>query len=291
VPNGYDPRMSDTFVLDTPLGNRIHGLIDVADLPGRRPTVVICHGFKGFQEWGFFPHLATLLAERGFTVIRFNFPGSGMLPGDDLVTNPEAFRTATLSGELDDLSWLLNRLDDLAPERVDTERLGLIGHSRGGGTSILASALPELRHRLRALVTWSAVSTFDRMTPAEEEAWRAAGSVPVTNARTGQQLELGCEVLDDLKANAARLDIGAAAAARCAPWLIIHGDRDETVPASEAAQLASQAQSPCELLHVEASGHTFEVGHPFKGPSPQLITALNATQTWLRRYLRATDFG
>ncbi len=277
--------MADSFILETSRGNKIHGLLEVANLPGRRPTVVICHGFKGFQEWGFFPHLATLLAARGFTAIRFNFPGNGMLPGDDRVTDLEAFRTATLSGDLEDLLWLLGHLRDIAPQQVDTNRIGLLGHSRGGGVSILASAEPQWRDRLGALVTWSAVSTFDRMSAAEKEAWREAGSVPVVNARTGQELAMGSEILDDLEANAERLDIVGAARERIVPWLLIHGAEDETVPSSEADQLAGEAQSPIEHLEVAGAGHTFEVGHPFKRPSPQLITALNATQTWFRRHL------
>ncbi|HSK78002.1 MAG TPA: alpha/beta hydrolase, partial [Thermoanaerobaculia bacterium] len=74
------------FTLETPSRNTLHGLVDLPEAPGERPTVVVCHGFKGFMEWGFFPHLATLLAERGMTVIRFNLSGTGMRPGDELVT-------------------------------------------------------------------------------------------------------------------------------------------------------------------------------------------------------------
>ena len=278
-----------SFELESSRGTLLYGTVELPEQPGPRPTVVLCHGFKGFQEWGFFPHLATLLSERGFTAIRFNFPGNGMLPDDDRVTDPEAFRTATLSGDLDDLLWLLGHLADIAPRQVDTSRIGLLGHSRGGGTSILASAEPQWRQQLSALVTWSAVSTFDRMSATEKQAWRAAGSVPVVNARTGQELAMGSEILDDLEANAERLDIAAAARERVVPWLLIHGAEDETVPASEADQLAGQAQRPVEHLEVAGAGHTFEVGHPFKRPSPQLITALNATQTWFRRHLVSGD--
>ncbi len=250
---------------------------------GPRPAVVICHGFKGFMEWGFFPHLANLLADRGFVAVRFNLSGSGMKPGDELVTDIEAFRTATFSKDLAELRSIVHSVGrDIAPGVADPDRLAIIGHSRGGGTALLtAAAMP-----LRALVTWSAVSTFDRLGPEEKDQWRAAGSIPVVNARTGQELPLGTEVLDDLEANRSLLDLPAAASARNAPWLIIHGEEDETVPVSEAEVLAAAAGARASLLRIAGASHTFGVSHPFAGPTPQLIETMNATQNWLGRHLK-----
>ena len=36
----------------------------------RIPVVVGVHGFKGFRNWGFWPHIADGLAERGFVMRR-----------------------------------------------------------------------------------------------------------------------------------------------------------------------------------------------------------------------------
>jgi hypothetical protein len=65
----YNGLMSESipFTLKLAAGRTLHGFVDRSNHPGRRPTVVICHGFKGFMEWGFFPHLAQLLADRGLT--------------------------------------------------------------------------------------------------------------------------------------------------------------------------------------------------------------------------------
>lgn len=262
------------------------GVVHLPDEGGSRPAVVICHGFKGFMEWGFHPHLADLLAARGFVAIRFNLSGSGMSPGDELVTDIEAFRTATFSKDLAELSSIVRSVGrEIAPGVADPDKLAVIGHSRGGGTALLAAAaLP-----LKALVTWSAVSTFDRLGPQEKDQWRAAGSVPIVNARTGQELALGTEVLDDLEANRSLLDLSAAASAREAPWLIIHGEEDETVPVEEAVTLAAAATaagSEASLLRIPGASHTFGASHPFAGPTPHLIEAMNATQSWLRRYLK-----
>lgn len=255
----------------------LHGLIDLPDEPGERPAVVVCHGFKGFMDWGFFPYLAALLADRGFVVIRFNVSGAGMLPGDDLVTDPEAFRANTHGQELADLLSVLEATGvTLAPGRVDRDRLGLFGHSRGGGNAILAVA------PARALVTWASVATFDRYPPEQKDAWRRDGELPVVNARTGQQLALGLGLLEELETRE-DLDVLAAARAVRAPWLIVHGEDDESVPAAEGDRLAEASSG--ELLRIPDANHTFGARHPFVGPTPQLIQALNATQRWFRRHL------
>jgi len=264
----------------------LHGLIDLpAGAAEPRPTVVVCHGFKGFMEWGFFPPLAELLASRGFVVVRFNVSGSGQLPGEDRASDPEAFRANTHSRERDDLLAVLEALPEIAPGWVDLDKLGLLGHSRGGANVILAAAREPWRTRVQALVTWAAISTVERYTAEQQEAWRREGELPVVNARTGQKLALGLSFLEDLEQNREALDIGQAAAAVRAPWLIVHGENDEGVPVAEADRLAGRAGSPCEVLRIPGGDHTFGAKHPFAGPTPALIQALNATQGWFRRYL------
>jgi dienelactone hydrolase len=260
--------------------------VDLPEAPGRHPAVVICHGFKGFMEWGFFPALAELLAQRGMVAVRFNLSGAGMQPGDERVTDPGAFRDDTYSAELADLLLVLEATGDvIAPGRVDRGRIGLFGHSRGGAAAILAAG-EGWRERVLALVTWAAISHVDRYSSEEKRRWRETGELPVVNSRTGQQLALGRGLLEDVERNAAgSLDLLAAAGRRAAPWLIVHGADDESVPAAAAAELDAHAAGTHELLLIPGAGHTFGVRHPFAGPTPYLIHALNATQTWFRRYL------
>ncbi|HKI05051.1 MAG TPA: alpha/beta fold hydrolase [Thermoanaerobaculia bacterium] len=279
--------MSETvpFQLDT--GNTsLHGLVDLPDAPGERPAVVICHGFKGFMEWGFFPYLAHLLAERGFVAVRFNLSGTGMQPGDELVTDTGAFRANTYSRELADLLAVLEATGEtIAPGRVDRRRLGLFGHSRGGGAALLAASRSPWLERVRALVTWASISDVDRFTPEQKAEWRRQGELPAVNARTGQRLALGLGLLADVEERRAELDLLAAAAARRAPWLIVHGAEDESVPVAEAHRLAERAAGDKELLVIPGANHTFGSRHPFAGPTPQLVQALNAAQRWYRSHL------
>jgi dipeptidyl aminopeptidase/acylaminoacyl peptidase len=285
----YNDRMSTTvpFSLGTSSGSTLHGLVDLPDEPGERPAVVVCHGFKGFMEWGFFPYLGSLLADRGFVVIRFNLSGTGLLPGEDRVSDPGAFEADTHSRELAELLAVLEATGEtIAPGRVDHDRLGLFGHSRGGGNVVLAAAR-EWRDQVGALVTWASLAGFDRYTAEQKAAWRRDGRLPVVNARTGQQLALGLGLLEDLETRGDELDVLAAARTVRAPWLIVHGEEDESVPVTEADRLAAASTGVHEVLRIPGASHTFGARHPFVGPTPHLIQAMNATQLWFRRHLGA----
>lgn len=274
------------FSIATRAGRPLVGTLDLPAGAGLHPAVVMSHGFKGFMEWGFFPALAELLAQRGFVVIRFNFTGSGMQPGDELVTDLDAFRDNTFSREVEELIEVLDAAGErIAAGRVDRDRIGLLGHSRGGGIALLAAASDAWRKRLKTLVTWAAVSYFDRASPAMKEYWRRTGILPFMNQRTGQELPLGIGLLEDAETNREALDLVRAARRRATPWLIVHGDADETVPAHDADVLLSAARPPVELLIVPGGDHGLGGRHPFSGPTPQLVQAMNATQRWFRRHL------
>ena len=162
------------------------------------------HGFKGFKDWAFFPHLCRSLAAAGHAVISFNFSGSGIGTQPEKFTELEAFAANTLSREVEEVGWVVEWVmaGDLLPSNPVS--LGLIGHSRGGGDAILhASGDP----RVKALVTWSAVSTFERWSSEKQAEWREAGRIHVLNSRTGQQMPMDVGMLDDLQRNRANLDV------------------------------------------------------------------------------------
>lgn len=242
---------------------------------------MVVHGFKGFKDWGFFPHVCTELAAAGFAVVSFNFTRCGI--GEDPVafTELERFASNTLSLEQAELRYLLEEVagSDLLPRAPRS--VGLLGHSRGGGQAILAAADDN---RVAALATWAAVSHFDRWTDETKAQWRADGQVVVLNQRTGQQMPLGVGLLDDYEANRDSLDVGVAAGKVRAPWLIVHGRDDLTVRVGEADALA-RASDGARVTLVDGAGHTFEARHPFAGPTPQLQAAVKATVAHFQAHL------
>jgi fermentation-respiration switch protein FrsA (DUF1100 family) len=245
--------------------------------------VVICHGFKGFKDWGFFPAVATAIARGGHAALSFDFTRNGVDPSGEF-TELERFSEQTLSRDVDEIRTVLDAVTNgsLFPRRP--ERIGLLGHSRGGGESILAAAEDG---RVDTLVTWAAISSVRRWSEADVAAWDRGETVYVENKRTHQRLPIAPTFWRDIVANRDRLDIEAAARRLRIPWLIAHGDADEAVPVDNARTLFAAAGDRAELLLVEGAGHTFGAAHPYAGATPELRTVTDVTLSWFDRHLAA----
>lgn len=248
-----------------------------------RPAVLVLHGFKGFKDWGMFPPLSQRLAQAGFIVVSPNLSGSGVDDEGDF-SLPERFGHNTFSAELEDVRRVIDALMAGQLGVPTPSTLGLVGHSRGGGIAVLQAARDP---RVRALVTWAAISSVERWPSAQRGSWRAAGKTDIQNARTGQVLPLYTDVLDDIEQNASALDIEAAGRRIRIPWLVIHGTEDESVRFAEAERLkAASARPDTRLLPIEGGGHTFGAMHPWRATTPELDTVFDATLAWLTTRLK-----
>ncbi len=274
------------FSFEVRTGDVVRGDIWRPDAAVPGAAMVVCHGFKGFKDWGFFPYVAEELARRtSCLTASFNFTGCGVGADLETFTDLEGFSRNTISRELEDLEAVLDRL--AAGRCGDVEvpgaaRFGLLGHSRGGATCILEAAT---RSQVRGLVTWSAIAGLERYEEMYGERWDAGEVVEIPNARTGQMMPLRRNVLDDLRANRARLDVVAAARTLRIPWLIVHGLEDESVPFSDATRLAEAGGSRAAVMTVEGAGHTFGSGHPFPGTNDALEKVVERSSDLLRRCL------
>jgi dipeptidyl aminopeptidase/acylaminoacyl peptidase len=231
-----------------------------------QPIVVFVHGFKGFKDWGHFNLLARFFAEKGFVFIKLNLSHNGVVVGgsgdlEDL----EAFGHNNFSLELDDLGHLLDALHTpgatpLPAAALDLRRLYLVGHSRGGALVLLKAAEDP---RVTAVATWAAVSDLHPRWPATVLAqWQQDGVLHVPNARTGQQLPMYYQIVEDFHRNPTRLDLPALMPGLRQPLLLIHGDQDETVPVAAVHQLHA-GQPTAEVLVVPGANHVFGGAHPW----------------------------
>jgi dienelactone hydrolase len=229
-------------------------------------TVIVCHGFKGFAHWAFFPYIAQTLAENGLTAITFDFSGSGIGPDRESFTEAGAFAGNTLSREQEDLE---NLVDYARRRKLINGKFGLLGHSRGGASAILFTAAAD--SDVGALVTWAAISYPNRWSKEDVITWRRQGYAEVTNSRTGQIMRLDTDLLDDVEMHGqTKLNIEAAAAKIKVPWLIVHGTADETVPSSEGERLHALSPGVSTLRLIKGGNHGFDAKHPLNEVPPVL---------------------
>jgi uncharacterized protein len=271
---------AESFEIPGTGGRVIRGEVRVAH--DARGSVVLVHGFKGFARFAFFPFLAERLAASGLTAVTFNSSGSGVGEDFETFTDPDAFGENTYTRELQDLSLVIaesERRGWTGPQ------FGLFGHSRGGAVALLHAARDA---RVRALVTWASIANVVRWTEREIAEWRERGWLEVSNTRTGQTFRLTTTLLDETtEHHLGRLNLRMAAATLLCPWLILHGDADETVPFEEAEQLHAASEERAQLLRVNGATHTFNVAHGMREPSPQLTAATDATLDFLTGRLGA----
>lgn len=247
------------------------------------PAVVVCHGFKGFAHWAFFPYLAREIAQSGMRAITFDFSGSGVGPDRENFSQLEEFATNTFTQELTDLDQVVAA----ARRRGWIENgFGLFGHSRGGGVAILHASHDR---NVRALVTWASISSTFRWSDSDVAAWRQRGYSDIHNSRTGQNMRLGTAILDEVEAlGKTKLDVGAAARRISVPWLIVHGDSDETVSIKEAELLSSLSPGRATLWKVEGGNHAFGASHPVTDAPPTLALVARGTAAFFAEHLSSS---
>ncbi len=231
----------------------------------KHPVILFAHGFKGFKDWGHFNLLAEKFANEGFVFFKFNMSHNGTTIDDQLnFRDLDAFGHNNFSKELDDIDQMISHiLDDSHDEfSIDPDRLFLIGHSRGGGVSIIKGSEDE---RVAGLTTWAALADFSMgFTDKVIEKWRKEGVHYFDNARTGQKMPVYFQAYEDVEANRDRLNPENAIQRIDKPTLIIHGDNDETVPVVQAHHLSKL--NPKVQLHIVKNGnHVFGGTHPFNG--------------------------
>ena len=227
-----------------------------------QPVVVFVHGFKGFKDWGHFPKVGEALAEAGFAFVSFNFTHDGTTidqPTD--FADLEAFGQNNYHKELFDTEQVISGISNqlLFPEfSINREQIFLLGHSRGGGVSIIKASENPL---VKGLVTWGSIGDMGR-TAADLDEWRTCGVVHVPNARTNQQMPMYYQFVEDFFAQEERYNLEKCCSKLSAPALFVHGTADATVPSSYAEKLNSWS-SQSTILLIEHGDHTFGGKHPF----------------------------
>ena len=256
------------------------------------PVILFLHGFKGFKDWGAFPDACSELSKKGFAVLAMNFSLNGVGESMTEFDQLDLFARETLSQDLEDVGTVIEALKDrditVQDYSLDTDTIGVLGHSRGGHTAVAASAeYPEIK----CLVTWSAVADYNaRWSNDMINDWEEKGVTEIKNGRTGQIMPVKDVVYKDAIKNADRLmAVKRVGELKNIPSLFVHSKGDEGVPYSEAEKLYEHCNSEDKKLElIPDSGHTFDTAHPFEAetlPEP-FAKVVNITGNWFQAYIK-----
>ncbi len=243
------------------------------DSSALKPVVIFSHGFKGFKDWGPFNLMAKHFAENGFIFVKFNFAFNGTtLENPYHFDDLDAFGNNNFTKELSDLNDVLNWVQNNSFHlNADLSKVTLMGHSRGGGVSILKANEDT---RVKSVVTWAGVADFARHISAEQiEHWKNFGVIEVENARTKQMMPLYLQIYEDYMQNHRRFNIRNAILHLSKPILIAHGMNDDTVPFAHAEELHILNPAKANLLKVLDGDHTFGAAHPHESDELPLVFA------------------
>lgn len=203
----------------------------------RRRGLVLAHGFPTGPRWAetsgrTYPDFADrLAADTGWTVLVFNFRGTGGSDGD-----------FSMSGWLDDLHAAIAYLR--GQEGIDG--VWLAGFRTGGALAVCAAADDPL---VRGVATFGAPADFDDWAADPRRFLQTTRDLGVIRTPGyPDDVSAWAQELKEIRA------IGCADRIAPRPLMIVHGSIDDVVPLSDARALAD-ASDASELRIISGAGH------------------------------------
>jgi dipeptidyl aminopeptidase/acylaminoacyl peptidase len=223
----------ETVRIPTANGKSLHGWLIPVVTPVPAPVVVVVHGWGGNAQM-MLP-LAAPLHRAGFATLFIDTRCHGLSDGDSFASLPRFAEDASHACD-----WLAQRAD------IDARRIALLGHSVGAGAVLLAAAR---RGDVAAVVSISAFAH-----PVEVMGrWLTARRIPAAPGRyvlSYVERVIGHR-FDDIA------PIHSITRVRC-PVLLVHGEQDEVVPATDARRIHVAGRTAAvELLILPGSHESF----------------------------------
>lgn len=243
---------------------------------------IIVNGLNGFSTYGMFPQMQKELQEKGISSIAFNFSHGGVRGNEDVFTETELYEKNSMRLEVLDILSVVNSLKELG---IDYNELFLISHSLGSiPTAFAGYELIKKEINLCGIVFIAPSMNLDFWGEENMNKWEVDGFLNYENKRTNQTLKLGREFLEETKQSATTWNIEIPISMTPVKYLIIHGDKDESIPLEEAftvSEWIKKSNYECTLKVVENGNHNFNISHPFQKTTPEFEILINQIISWI----------
>ena len=262
----------------------IYGIAYVPDRSGKMPLVIFSHELGNDHTSG--ERYAERLAEAGYAAYVFDFCG-GTVGGNKSDGSNKGMSILT---EASDLEAVLASAK--AWDFVDADRIVLLGGSMGG----LVTTLVGSGHQEEIAGMILMYPALSAKVDSGAERYATEADIPEDVSLFGGWIHVGKNYITDLW----QVDFDQLLSSYQGHMLLLHGDRDGTVPISWSER-AKEIIPDCEFHVIQNGGHEF-FGQPFEDAMahilPYLDTQLNhekaeeeKKETMLRMKIGNTDMA
>ena len=229
-------------------GDRLNGLIYVANGSGPHPTVLLLHGYPGNEKN---LDLAQDLRRAGFNVLFFHYRGAWGSGGEFTFANGVEDVAGALA--------FLRQPRTAETYRIDTDKLILIGHSFGGFTALMGASEDKDVQCVAGLAA-ADFGAINRALNAQPD--YKAGLMAYVDSLSMLAGQTGLTAIEELRRHAAYFDIRAKARMlEGKRVLLIAATQDEAVSVENVHMpmvTAFQAKAGIDLEHHILDGdHSF----------------------------------
>lgn len=236
-------------------GTRLVGVLHLP-VPEEKTNsaVIISHGFAANKDRTRLIKLAETLSKNGFATLRFDFGGCG--ESED--------REITLKSQVDDLKFAINYM-----RKNGYSSIGLLGESLGGLTSILA-----YDDKIKALVLWAPVTKSKTPSIIQKEELQQELNERgfLIYQKDGREFKIPKEYLEERQAVNQKEILSKIKS----PVLIIHGDKDDTIPLAQSKEAMQFLSGKSKLEIIKEGDHKLD---------DKMDEVISLSVNWFKKYL------
>jgi len=226
---------------------------------GASKVIILCHGFTGDRlEHGKFTQAANTFHEAGFSVLAFDFSGSG--DSQDAPLKVESWKS--------DLGAALNFV-----RTKGASSIGILGHSLGGLTAL------NQHSEANCLVVWAPVTNKvadSRSRYSEQDLKQIDENGFINFAVSGDTNRTHVNIPTQMLTDRENINQQILLSDIDVPVLIVHGDSDQDVPILDSRSAINVLNKDSDL--VEIAGGTHEL-------VPKLEMFIQPSLEWFKKYL------